>query len=130
MGLAGLLAQNATFAGVVATRIALASLDGVQEAVVAGLWALHDALFALNGAFLATALVGLSLAGRRTGLIRPWHAALGLLSAALLFTSGVLAPVVVDGAPTAGLAGLLGWLLWVVWVTAYGVVLLRRPAPA
>jgi hypothetical protein len=129
VGFAGLILQNAVFAAVIAIRLALASTaaDGVGAA--ASLWALHDTLFTLNGTFLALALVGLSLAGLRAGLIRPWLGRWGLVSAALLFSSAVLTPLVVDHVGPLGLLGLVGWLMWVVWVLVYGVVLMR-PAPA
>lgn len=117
-GFAGVLLQNATFAGLVATRLALTS-DGDT----ATLWALHNGLFALNGTFLAVALVGLSVAGARAGLIRPWHAVLGHVAAGLQFASASLAFTVIDG--NLGILGLTGWLLWVVWLVAYGVTLLR-----
>ncbi|MER6714648.1 2-oxoglutarate/malate transporter [Streptomyces sp. NPDC000877] len=129
-GFAGLVLQNAVFAGVVAIRLALASTaaDGVGAA--GGLWALHDALFTLNGTFLAVALVGLSLAGLRAGLIRPWHGGWGLVSAALLSCSAVLTPLVIDHDGPLGLLGLAGWLMWVVWLVVYGLALMRRvPVP-
>lgn len=125
VGFAGLALQNTTFAGVIALRLGFAT-DPTSAGV---LWALHDALFTLNGTFLALALVGLSVGGRRAGLVARWHAALGLLAAALLFASATLAPLVVEGAGPLGLLGLLGWLLWVAWVVAYSVALLRT-APA
>ncbi|MFF5985119.1 2-oxoglutarate/malate transporter [Streptomyces olindensis] len=129
LGFAGLVLQNAVFTGVVAIRLALASTaaDGVGAA--SGLWALHDALFTLNGTFLAVALVGLSLAGLRAGLIRPWHGRWGLVSAALLSCSAVLTPLVIDHDGPLGLLGLVGWLMWVVWIVVYGLVLMR-PVPA
>ena len=79
VGFAGLVLQNATFAAVVAIRLALTSSTAAHDgaADTAGLWALHDALFTLNGTFLALALIGLSVAGRRAGLIRPWHGSAG-----------------------------------------------------
>lgn len=130
LGFAGLVLQNATFAGVVAVRLALASTAAHDDTAVPGLWALHDALFTLNGTFLALALTGLSVGGLRAGLVRPWHGGLGLLSAALLFGSATLAPVVVDRGGPFGLLGLAGWLMWVVWIVAYGVALIRLdPAP-
>ncbi|MGX7671321.1 hypothetical protein [Plantactinospora sp. DSM 117369] len=124
LGFAGLVLQNATFAAVIAIRLALASA-ATGDAGTAGLWALHDCLFTLNGTFLALALIGLSIAGRRANLIRRWHGTLGLLSAALLFTSATLAPLVVDRAGPFGLLGLVGWLLWVAWIVAYGTILIR-----
>ncbi|MFI6512318.1 hypothetical protein ACIBCT_32340 [Streptosporangium sp. NPDC050855] len=134
LGFTGLALQNATFAAVIATRLALASTGAPGDTATGALWALHDALFTLNGTFLALALIGLSVAGRRAGLIRPWHGALGLTSAALLFTSATLAPLIVDQAGPLGLLGLSGWLLWVVWIVAYGVALIRlspsSPSPS
>jgi hypothetical protein len=121
VGFAGVLLQNGAFAAVVALRLALADdPTGV-------LWSLHDALFTLNGVFLALALVGLSVSGRHAGLIPAWHARLGLLSAALLFTSATLTPLVVAHPGPLGLLGLTGWLLWVAWIVAYAVTLIRGP---
>ncbi|MEE6261253.1 hypothetical protein [Plantactinospora sonchi] len=125
LGFAGLVLQNATFAAVVAIRLALASSTTDDAGTTGMLWSLHDCLFTLNGTFLALALIGLSIAGRRADLIRRWHGTLGLLSAALLFTSATLAPLVVDRAGPLGLLGLVGWLLWVVWIVTYGTVLIR-----
>ncbi|GAP45797.1 uncharacterized protein SAZU_0527 [Streptomyces azureus] len=126
LGFAGLVLQNADFAGVIAIRLALASTaaDGVDADT--SLWALHDALFTLNGTFLALALLGLSVGGLRAGLIRPWHGRWGLVAAVLLFGSAVLAPLVIDHTGPLGLLGLVGWLMWVVWIVVYGVALMRR----
>ncbi len=123
VGFAGILLQNATFAGVMAIRLALSATD--DHTATPGLWTLHDALFTLNGTFLALALTGLSVAGRRAGLIRPWHGRLGLVAATLLFASATLAPLVIDHSGPLGLLGLAGWALWVVWTACYGVVLTR-----
>ncbi|MDH2425937.1 hypothetical protein [Sphaerisporangium sp. TRM90804] len=128
VGLAGLLLQNATFAAVVATRLALTWTATHDGAATGGLWALHDALFTLNGTFLALALIGLSVAGRRAGLIRAWHGGVGLVAATLLFVSATLTPLVIAHSGPLGLLGLAGWLLWVLWIIAYGVTLIRgRP---
>ncbi|MER6016213.1 2-oxoglutarate/malate transporter [Streptomyces bluensis] len=125
VGFAGLVLQNAAFAGVVATRLALVSTAPHDTTATAGLWALHDALFTLNGTFLATALTGLSAGGLRAGLIRSWHGALGLLAAALMFGSAILTPVVIAEEGPLGLLGLVGWLAWVVWIVTYGITLIR-----
>ncbi|OLF16033.1 hypothetical protein [Actinophytocola xanthii] len=122
-GFAGLVLQNATFTGVVATRLALAEDGGA-----APLWVLHDALLTLNGTFLALAMTGLSLAGRRAGLLPAWHARLGFVAAGLQFTSATLAPLVIAGEGPLGMVGLAGWLLWVVWLVGYGLALLRARA--
>ncbi|WP_327640419.1 hypothetical protein OHB24_19140 [Kribbella sp. NBC_00482] len=126
VGLAGLALQNVTFGGVVATRLALTSTAPHDRSATAALWALHDAVFTLNGTFLALALLGLSIGGRRSGLIPPWHSALGLLAAALQFSSATLAYWVIDNGGLLGFLGLLGWLMWVVWIVAYGIVLIRQ----
>jgi hypothetical protein len=126
LGLAGLALQNVTFAGVVATRLALTSTAPHEPAATAALWALHDAMFTLNGTFLALALVGLTVGGLRSGLIRPWHGALGLLAATLQFSSATLAHWVMDNGGPIGLLGLIGWLMWVVWIIAYGITLIRQ----
>lgn len=111
LGFGGLILQNATFAVVITARLALASVADRGEDAVASRWALHEGAFALNGTSLAIALLGLSIAGLRSGLIARWHAGLGLVEAGLLVASATLAAVVVGGG--LGLLGLTGWLLWV-----------------
>jgi hypothetical protein len=111
-------------ATVSAIRLALAH-TAAQDAA-AGLWAFHEALFGLNGTFLALALVDFSMSGRRAGLIPTWLAATGYAAAALQFTSAVLTPQVMEGTGSLGLIGLVGWLLWVAWLAVYGAILLRR----
>ncbi|CAM3238178.1 hypothetical protein [Stackebrandtia soli] len=123
IGFGGILLQNVNVAAVSAIRLAL-SRTGVDEGT-AGLWALHDALFGLNGTFLALALVGLSVAGTRARLLRPWQAVLGYVAAALQFASATLTPWVVEYGGVFGLIGLSGWLIWVAWLILYGVALLR-----
>ncbi|MFD4353636.1 hypothetical protein ACFWPX_13845 [Nocardia sp. NPDC058518] len=113
--------QNATFTVIVGIRYALGTSSGKGAA----LWALQDALLALNGTFLATALVGLTIAGRLTGLVKPWHATIGYLAAALQFTAATITPLIIDHDGPLGLIGLSGWLLWAGWLVAYGIALLR-----
>ncbi|MFI9403789.1 hypothetical protein [Nocardia sp. NPDC052316] len=123
VGFAGLLLQNATFLCVVAIRLTLSAT--ADHAPTDGLWAFHNALFVLNGTFLATALLGLSLGGLRTNLIPRWHAILGSIAAAGLFTSATLTPLVMDHPSPLALLSLISWLLWVVWIVTYGITLLR-----
>jgi hypothetical protein len=125
VGFAGALLQNAIFTGIAAIRLALASTGASNSAATAVLWAVHDALFTLNAASLALALVGFSISGRHAGLIRPWHAGLGYVSATLLFGSATLTPLVIDHTGALGLIGLTGWIMWVVWITTYGITLIR-----
>jgi hypothetical protein len=124
-GFTGLLLQNATFTAVVAIRLALWRTrgDGAKP-----LWALHDALFTLNGTFLALAVAGLTLAGRAVGILGFWPSALGVSAAALLFVSAVMAPVVIERNGRLGVIGLCGWLLWVAWLVSYGIAFLGSAA--
>jgi len=131
-GFAGIILQNGVFTGIAALRAALASAgNGTAENA---LLALHDALFGLNGTFLALAMVGLSVAGARGGLIPRWHAAVGFTGAALQFASATVTFWIIDTPGPLGLLGLAGWLLWVMWIAAYGLRLARwtpsRPAVA
>ncbi|MFC9894703.1 hypothetical protein ACFVMC_13525 [Nocardia sp. NPDC127579] len=115
-----MLLQNATFTVIIAIRYALGSTDDGRA-----LWSLCDALLALNGTFLALALVGLNVAGRLGGLLPRWQTVIGFLAAALQFTAATIAPLTIDANGPLGLIGLAGWLLWVIWFAAYGLTLLR-----
>ncbi|WP_181958497.1 hypothetical protein [Nonomuraea diastatica] len=128
VGLAGILMQNLTFTGVMATRLALASTPAGHDQAVSGLWALNEALFIFNGTFLALALVGLSAGGRVAEAIPGWHAWMGYLAAALQFGSATLSPLLIDDPQSVGLLGLAGWLLWAAWIAVYGIVLIRLPS--
>lgn len=125
VGFGGLILQNGAFTAVIAIRLAFASTTAHDSTVTAELWVLHDALFTLNGTFLALALIGFSISGLRAGIIRQWHGGLGLLSAALLFSSATLTPLIIDHAGPLSLLGLVGWLMWVVWILTYGITLIR-----
>ncbi len=124
VGLAGLVLQNATFTVFTATRLALTGTASDASATNA-LWTLNEALFAFNGTFLATAMLGLSVAGLRSGLIRSWHATLGFTAGTLQFGSALVLPLVFNDPGAVDLLGLAGWLLWVVWIAWYGIVLIR-----
>ncbi len=123
IGFAGVLLQNLNVTTVSAVRLALAHTGAAESATA--LWALHEALFGLNGTFLALALVGLSVAGRRGGIIPTWLAATGIAAAALQFSSAVLTPQIMEGGNALGLLGLAGWLIWVAWLVLYGAFLVR-----
>lgn len=130
VGLAGVLMQSVVFTGVEATRLALISA-AQHDSGVAGLWGLYTALFGFNQVFLATALLGLSMLGVRTGGMARWHAGIGLLAATLLFVTATTSPYGVGGVNPLALFGLAGWLLWLVWIVAYSIILIRRePEPA
>ncbi|GIF43512.1 hypothetical protein [Actinoplanes xinjiangensis] len=122
VGLAGVLMQSVVFTSVEATRLALMSAgpDGV-----AGIWALHNALFGFNQVFLATALIGFSMAGVRAAAVARWHAAIGFLAAALLFATATTSPYGIGDVNPLALAGLAGWLLWLLWILVFSARLIR-----
>lgn len=130
VGVIGIAMLNVMFGAVTATRIALAAGDPST----ATLWHLHNAFFTVNNVSLVVTLVGFSVGGARTALLRPWHAALGLVSAALIFGSTVLGAFTPGGGPAGvSLVGFAGWLLWLAWLGTFGVLLMRdriRPQKA
>lgn len=126
VGFAGVVMQNATFAGVEALRFGLASAARQDRGSVAGLWSLSNVLFGFNQGFLAIALIGFTAAGAGTGLIPGWQVWLGYASAALLLLSASASPYNADGTNRIALAGLVGWLGWASWIVAYSITLLHR----
>jgi hypothetical protein len=125
VGFAGVLMQNATFMCVEALRFGIASAATHDRSSVSGLWGFSNVLFGFNQLFLATALLGFTIAGASAGLIPGWHMWLGYASAALLFLSSSASPYNVDGANRIALVGLIGWLGWITWIVAYSITLLR-----
>lgn len=125
IGLGGVLLQNASFACVEAMRFAVAAGAVQARSTVGGLWALSIALFGFNQVFLATALLGFTIAGVSGGLMPVWHAVIGFLSALLLFVGASATPYRISGANRSGLIGLIGWLGWIIWIVIYSVLLLR-----
>jgi len=122
VGLVGIVLNAVFFGGSVVTQIAMLSSGTANE-----LWHLHNAFFAVNGVSLATALVGFSIGGLRTGTIRTWHAGVGLTAAALQLAQAMLTPATLGGGPGFGaVLGLAGFVLWLIWLAAFGVVLLRE----
>ena len=129
IGLLGIVMQNAIFATVIATEVALnASVDAL--AANAGLtevvWRFQRAMFTLNGTSLALALTGLSIAALRSSFIPKWHACVGLVGAAFLFVSAATVMPALEGTFFA-FVGLPGFVLWLVWILAMGIRLVREP---
>lgn len=125
VGFAGVLMQNVTFTCVEALRFGMVSAAAHGRGSVAGLWGLSNVLFGFNQVFLAIALLGFTAAGTGAELVPGWHAALGYVSAALLFISSAASPYNVDGGNRISLAGLVGWLGWITWIVTYSITLLR-----
>jgi hypothetical protein len=94
-GFAGVLLQNATFAAVMALRLAMSTT--VDHESITTLWTLHEALFGLNGTFLALAMLGFGAAGLRAGLIPRWQSVLGWVASA--WSAGCCGPA--GSSPTA-----------------------------
>jgi len=125
LGLSGVLLQNATFACIEALRFAVVEGALRARSTVGGLWTLSIALFGFNQVFLATALLGFTIAGVSSGLVPVWHAVLGCFSALLLFAGASATPYRIPGPHRSGLLGLIGWLGWIIWIVIYSVLLLR-----
>ncbi|MGB0098709.1 MAG: hypothetical protein WBP61_00380 [Nocardioides sp.] len=126
LGMGAVIMQNAIFAGVVATQVVLANTS-LSDDTSWAVWQLHNALFTLNGSALALILLSFSVAGLRSGLIRRWHARLGLLAAAVLALSSFTTPFHDDVAALT-LIGLVGFVMWLIWVATYSVTLLLSTA--
>ncbi|MEU4341837.1 2-oxoglutarate/malate transporter [Nocardia sp. NPDC023852] len=124
MGFGGVLMQNVAFSCVEALRFGLASAAAHDRGSTAGLWALSNVLFGFNQVFLATALVGFSIAGAETGFLPLWQQWLGYGSAALLFVASSASAYNAAGTSRTALIGLVGWLGWIVWIVASSITLL------
>lgn len=121
VGLIGVVMNAAFFGGAVVTQLAMAIGGGTDV-----LWPLHNVFFAINGVALATAMVGFSIGGLRTGTIAAWHGAVGLTAAVLQLAQAMLTPATLGGGPGLGaVLGLVGFVLWLVWLVTFGAVLLR-----
>ncbi|MEU2038931.1 hypothetical protein [Nocardia niwae] len=126
VGFAGVLMQNATFTLIEALRFGMAAAATHSRGTTAGLWGTSNVLFGFNQVFLATALLGFSIAGADAGLVAGWHAWLGYVSAALLFVSSSAGPYNVEGAGRIAVVGLIGWLGWAAWIIFCSVAMLGR----
>jgi hypothetical protein len=107
----------------VACQLILANAT-LSDDVAWGVWELHNALFTLNTMSLAVIMFSLTVAGVRTGLIRRWHATLGLVGAGAMTTAALTSPWAAHGGAL-GMIGFAGFAIWLVWIVAYGVRLLR-----
>lgn len=121
VGLVGVVMQNAIFAAVVSTDVALlARVRAAAEAdALLDLWALHNALMSVNGISLVIVLVGFSLAILRTGLAPHWLAGAGLVAAALILTGPLQVAAGAQGTNAVG-PFLVGFVIWLAWVGVLG----------
>ena len=98
----------------------LAEQPGMTEA----LWHLREAAFGMTGLVLSVTLLGLSRAGRLSGLLPAWQEALGLAAALGFFVAAVGLVPAVGGSPI-GLLGFASFVAWLAWLAMTGVRLLR-----
>jgi hypothetical protein len=129
MGLVGATVVLALFSLVVAAEVALsvlASGDAPDLGAVQALWALHNAVFAVNFLAVAIALVGLAKGGVGAGITPSVFDRLAPAGAGLLAAAAVAAPAIAagDGAVLFGL-GLLGFLVWLAFLVTTGSRLVR-----
>ena len=131
LGLIGVLLVCAMFSIVIGTHVALSlSVDSLaaNAAVTEMIWRFNRAMFTLNGAGLAVALLGFSMAGKRAGFISTRHAQVGFVGAVLSLASATAVTPVVNGSAV-GLLGLAGFLVWLGWVVGVSIRLLRDASP-
>lgn len=87
-----------------------------EPAVLAALWNMHTAAFALGGAGLGILLGSLSLGARHVGLVPRWMAHVGLVGAALLLVGAAGLVNAVNGGPVLWsiMGGFACWVLFLV----------------
>ena len=122
VGMAGVLMQNVTFAGVEALRLATAEAAVRAPGTVAGFWTTSTVLFGFNQSFLATALLGFTVSG--IGLAPTWYAVLGCGSAVMLLVSASASPYSTREGGRSGLVGLVGWSGWILWILVSSIALI------
>lgn len=117
------------FSIVVASEAALVGAAGREKpdlATIDALWLTHNAVFAVLGLALATALLGLGLAASAAGIAPPFFRWLAPLGAAGLCCGAAAAPVVADGSVVAGMApSLAGFVVWLVFLVTTGSRMVR-----
>ncbi|QZY28750.1 hypothetical protein [Nocardioides coralli] len=126
-GVAGLMAMFLVTALVPVVVVARAA--DLEDGVLVGLMAVHDAAFSFSHPALGLALAALGLAGVAAGITPRAFAVLAPLGGALLVLAGAAAYWVVGGSPLL-VAALAGFLLWVAFLVATGLRLVRRTPPA
>ena len=118
------------FAMVLVPRLSLVALSDeavADDAAIAMLWRLEMAALSLNAIALAGALIGLSIAGARTGLVARWLGVWGPIAGCIGVVGVATTAASLEGSPL-GLAGLVTFLSWMVFLVATGVRQLRDRA--
>lgn len=95
-----------------------------DPALVETLWQLQSAALIFTGLALALTLLGLSRAGRLSGLIPAWQEAMGLLAALGFVVAAMAATASLEGAAI-GILGLPAFVAWLVWLALTSLRLMR-----
>ena len=129
LGLIGVILQNATFAVVIGTDVALVlQADALADSPGAtrALWILQKAMFHLNGAWLGLALIGFALGALRAGLTPKWQGFGGLIGGVIAII-GAIPVVAVAGGSALFVIGLIGFLSWQLWLLIMAIRMVTRP---
>lgn len=130
IGVIGAVGVMGMFSMVVAMEAALVGAAGRETpdlGTIDALWLAHNAVFAVLGLALATALLGLGRACAAAGLVPTFFRWLAPVGAALLSIGTVAAPVLSDGsAMPAMLPSLLGFPVWLLLLICASVRMVRQ----
>ncbi len=123
-------------AGIIATFTMLTALDvaiagyihrgAADVAVLDGMWVTHNAVFGFLLASIAIALVGLTRAATRVGLLSPRWSTAGLVGGGLLIAGAMTTPAIIDASPTMFI-GVAGFVVWIAFVIRTSIALLSQP---
>ena len=120
IGAIGTVGVMIMFAMVVAMEAALVGAAGREApdlGTIDALWLTHNAVFAVLGLSLGTALLGLGRAASAAGLAPAFFRWLAPAGAAALCVGAAGAPVVADGSVMAAMApALAGFVVWLVFL--------------
>ena len=94
--------------------------------VVEGMWVLHNAIFGFLLALIGIALVGLTQACSKSGLLSKRWGTAGIVGGGLLLAGATTTPAIVEGSPTMFI-GVAGFVVWLAFVIRTSVALLRSP---
>jgi hypothetical protein len=132
VGAIGAVGVIAMFSVVVAAEAALVGAAGRADpslATVDALWLTHNAVFAVLGLSLGTALLGLARAGVAAGLTPAFFRWLAPVGAGGLCLGAAAAPVLADGSVMAAMApSLLGFVTWLAFLVSTSRRMVRQSA--
>ena len=124
LGLIGGVLIGCTFTLVNALEVGIDAASGASPALLAVLLRLYWVAFGINLLPIGVALLGLSQAAARAGLIPRWLGWAGLLGGFLLLAGGMGSFAISNGSHWL-LVGLIGFIVWLVFVVVSSAGLLR-----